>query len=60
MEDAATAENISNLYLAMDPSSKTIIGWTDCNKSAFRNMLKEELEVIRQEVGDTRFEQGRF
>lgn len=23
-------------------------------------MLKEELEVIRQEVGDTRFEQGRF
>lgn len=44
----------------MDPPSKTLSDGQIVTKDLFRNMLKEELEVIRQEVGDTRFEEGRF
>ena len=37
----------------MDPSSKPLSDGQIVTKALFRNMLKEELEVIRQEVGDT-------
>ncbi len=60
MEDAATAEISRTSIWQWIRHQKPLSDGQIVTKALFRNMLKEELEVIRQEVGDTRFEQGRF
>ena len=60
MEDAATAEISRTSIWQWIRHQKTLSDGQVVTKDLFRKMLKEELEVIHQEVGDTRFEEGRF
>lgn len=60
MEDAATAEISRTSIWQWIHHKKTLSNGKVVTKALFREMLKEELEVIHQEVGETRFSQGRF
>ena len=44
----------------MDPPSKTLSNGKPVTKALFRQMLAEEMRVIRDELGEHRFSSGRF
>lgn len=60
MEDAATAEISRTSIWQWIRHEKSLSNGKKVTKELFKEMLKEELEVIRQEVGGVRFDQGRF
>nr|WP_099142151.1 malate synthase A [Xenorhabdus kozodoii] len=60
MEDAATAEISRTSIWQWIRHEKSLSNGKKVTKELFREMLKEELDVIKQEVGEPRFNQGRF
>ncbi|MCW7548733.1 malate synthase A [Photorhabdus sp. APURE] len=60
MEDAATAEISRTSIWQWIHHEKSLSNGKKVTKGLFRQMLAEEMEVIKQEVGETRFSQGRF
>ncbi|WP_445373835.1 malate synthase A [Photorhabdus tasmaniensis] len=60
MEDAATAEISRTSIWQWIHHEKSLSNGKKVTKSLFKKMLEEEMEVIKQEVGETRFSQGRF
>ncbi|MBD2791188.1 malate synthase A [Xenorhabdus sp. 42] len=60
MEDAATAEISRTSIWQWIYHEKSLSNGKKVTKALFREMLKEELGVIKQEVGESRFSQGRF
>ncbi|WP_434526824.1 malate synthase A [Photorhabdus asymbiotica] len=60
MEDAATAEISRTSIWQWIHHEKSLSSGKKITKSLFRQMLSEEMEVIKQEVGETRFGLGRF
>lgn len=60
MEDAATAEISRTSIWQWIHHQKTLSNGKAVTKALFRQMLAEELEVVKQELGDARFESGRF
>ncbi|WP_107760579.1 malate synthase A [Dickeya sp. Secpp 1600] len=60
MEDAATAEISRTSIWQWIHHGKTLSDGRVVTKSLFRQMLAEEMQVIRGELGDARFDDGRF
>ncbi|AUG99217.1 malate synthase A [Prodigiosinella confusarubida] len=60
MEDAATAEISRTSIWQWIHHGKTLNDGRAITKSLFRQMLSEEMQVIREEVGEERFGNGRF
>ncbi|MBW7981872.1 malate synthase A [Enterobacillus tribolii] len=60
MEDAATAEISRTSIWQWIRHEKTLSNGKVITRELFHTMLDEEMQVIRQEVGETRFTQGRF
>lgn len=60
MEDAATAEISRTSIWQWIRHGKTLQSGEGVTEALFRKMLREEMQVIRQELGDTRFNGGRF
>ena len=60
MEDAATAEISRTSIWQWIRHHKTLNNGEPVTRVLFSNMLAEEMQVIRQEVGDARFAAGRF
>ncbi|QGU89295.1 malate synthase A [Erwinia sorbitola] len=60
MEDAATAEISRTSIWQWIHHRKTLQGGEVVTEALFRQMLQEELQVIRQELGDPRYSAGRF
>lgn len=60
MEDAATAEISRTSIWQWIHHRKTLSNGKPVTKALFRQMLAEELDVVKQELGDARFESGRF
>ncbi|MDN6450411.1 MAG: malate synthase A, partial [Enterobacterales bacterium] len=60
MEDAATAEISRTSIWQWIHHGKTLSNGQQVTPDLFRQLLKEEMQVIRQELGDTRFDSGRF
>ncbi|WP_226053353.1 malate synthase A [Dickeya chrysanthemi] len=60
MEDAATAEISRTSIWQWIHHGKTLSDGRVVTKALFRQMLAEEMQVIRGELGDTRFDSGRF
>lgn len=60
MEDAATAEISRTSIWQWIHHQKTLSNGKPVTKPLFRQMLAEELLVIKNELGDTRFNGGRF
>ncbi|ACT05255.1 malate synthase A [Dickeya chrysanthemi Ech1591] len=60
MEDAATAEISRTSIWQWIHHGKTLSDGRVVTKALFRQMLTEEMQVIRGELGDTRFDGGRF
>ncbi|MBP2846601.1 malate synthase A [Dickeya oryzae] len=60
MEDAATAEISRTSIWQWIHHGKTLSDGRVVTKALFRQMLAEEMQVIRSELGDTRFDSGRF
>ncbi|MBP2835547.1 malate synthase A [Dickeya parazeae] len=60
MEDAATAEISRTSIWQWIHHGKTLSDGRVVTKALFRQMLAEEMLVIRGELGDTRFDSGRF
>ncbi|MBD2813819.1 malate synthase A [Xenorhabdus sp. Flor] len=60
MEDAATAEISRTSIWQWIHHEKSLANGKKVTKELFSQMLKEELVVIKQEVGEARFNQGRF
>lgn len=60
MEDAATAEISRTSIWQWIRHGKTLSNGQKITKSLFIEMLDEELQVIQQELGDVRFQSGRF
>ncbi|SFU74798.1 malate synthase A [Xenorhabdus koppenhoeferi] len=60
MEDAATAEISRTSIWQWIRHEKSLSNGKKVTKELFREMLKEELDVIKQEIGETFFNQGRF
>lgn len=60
MEDAATAEISRTSIWQWIHHRKTLQSGEVVTEALFRQMLKEELQVIRQELGDSRYHAGRF
>ncbi|OAT44887.1 malate synthase [Proteus hauseri ATCC 700826] len=60
MEDAATAEISRTSIWQWIRHQKTLSDGQVVTKALFRKMLTEELDVIRQELGEERFLSGRF
>ncbi|MBX9445411.1 malate synthase A [Dickeya chrysanthemi] len=60
MEDAATAEISRTSIWQWIHHGKTLSDGRVVTKALFRQMLAEEMQVIRGELGDTRFDGGRF
>jgi malate synthase A len=59
MEDAATAE-ISRAQVWQWLHSKVTVDDTPLDKDRFARVVEEEMQRIRREVGDERFQGGRF
>ncbi|MDE9487820.1 malate synthase A [Xenorhabdus bovienii] len=60
MEDAATAEISRTSIWQWIRHEKSLSDGKKVTKELFRQMLKEELDIIKQEVGEMNFNQGRF
>ncbi|MDE9436954.1 malate synthase A [Xenorhabdus bovienii] len=60
MEDAATAEISRTSIWQWIRHEKSLSNGKKVTKELFRQMLKEELDIIKQEVGEMNFNQGRF
>lgn len=60
MEDAATAEISRTSIWQWIHHQKTLSNGKAVTKALFRQMLAEELEVVKQELGDARYDGGRF
>ncbi|WON76650.1 malate synthase A [Serratia sp. UGAL515B_01] len=60
MEDAATAEIARTSIWQWIHHEKSLSNGQLVTKARFRQMLKEEMWVIREEVGETRYHAGRF
>lgn len=60
MEDAATAEISRTSIWQWIHHRKTLQSGEVVTEDLFRQMLAEELQVIRQELGDSRYHTGRF
>ncbi|WP_099139661.1 malate synthase A [Xenorhabdus hominickii] len=60
MEDAATAEISRTSIWQWIRHEKSLSNGKKVTKELFKEMLKEELNVIKQEVGEQHFNQGRF
>ena len=60
MEDAATAEISRTSIWQWIHHQKTLSNGKPVTKPLFRQMLAEELLVIKDELGDARFSGGRF
>ncbi|WP_058912388.1 malate synthase A [Entomohabitans teleogrylli] len=60
MEDAATAEISRTSIWQWIHHQKTLSDGRPVTKALFREMLGQEMQVIRQELGEERFTQGRF
>ncbi|MEI7254832.1 malate synthase A [Dickeya dadantii] len=60
MEDAATAEISRTSIWQWIHHGKTLSDGRVVTKALFRQMLAEEMQVIRVELGDARFDGGRF
>jgi len=60
MEDAATAEISRTSIWQWIRHGKTLKSGEAVTEALFRQMLTEEMLVIREELGGQRFEQGRF
>lgn len=60
MEDAATAEISRASIWQWIQHGKTLDNGQVVTKTLFRDYLAQEIEVVKAEVGEARFEQGRF
>ncbi|GAL10778.1 malate synthase [Vibrio astriarenae] len=60
MEDAATAEISRASIWQWIKHGKDLDNGEVVTKALFERYLKEEIEVVKQEIGDERFNQGRF
>ena len=60
MEDAATVEISRTTIWQWIQNGKTLSNGKKVTRELFREMLTEELQVVRNEVGEGRFEDGRF
>ncbi|WPC73553.1 malate synthase A [Vibrio porteresiae] len=60
MEDAATAEISRASIWQWIQHGKTLDNGKVVSKDLFREYLKQEIEVVKTEVGNERFTQGRF
>ncbi|WP_428944908.1 malate synthase A [Pantoea sp. FN060301] len=60
MEDAATAEIARTSIWQWIRHGKTLQNGEVVTEALFRQMLAEEMQVIQQKLGDSRFCQGRF
>lgn len=60
MEDAATAEISRTSIWQWIRHGKSLSNGEKVTKSLFEEMLDEELQVIQKELGDKRFQSGRF
>ncbi|MBG0759522.1 malate synthase A [Vibrio cidicii] len=60
MEDAATAEISRASIWQWIQHQKILDNGLTVTKALFEQYLKEEIEVVKQEIGDTRYQAGRF
>ncbi len=60
MEDAATAEISRASIWQWIQHQKTLDNGEVVTKSLFERYLQQEIEVVKQELGEERFDQGRF
>ena len=60
MEDAATAEISRTSIWQWIRHGKSLSNGEKVTKALFEEMLDEELQVIQQELGDQKFQHGRF
>jgi malate synthase len=60
MEDAATVEISRSSIWQWIRNGKDLSNGKKVTKELFRDMLDEELQVIRSEVGEDRFDNGRY
>lgn len=60
MEDAATAEISRTSIWQWIRHGKTLANGQPVTKALFRQMLSEEQEVVKKELGDARWQSGRF
>lgn len=60
MEDAATAEISRTSIWQWIRHEKTLSDGRKVTKDLFNQFMAEELEVVKQEVGETQFKAGRF
>ena len=60
MEDAATAEISRASIWQWIKHGKALDNGETVTKPLFEQYLKEEFEVVKQELGSERFESGRF
>lgn len=60
MEDAATAEISRASIWQWIKHGKTLSNGDVVTKALFEQMLKEEMEVLEQELGSEHFQQGRY
>ncbi len=60
MEDAATAEISRASIWQWIQNGKSLSNGKKVTKSLFREMMDEEMQVVRSEVGEARFQDGRF
>ncbi|KEY60066.1 malate synthase A [Serratia sp. DD3] len=60
MEDAATAEISRTSIWQWIHHQKSLSNGQQVTKALFRQMLEEEMLVVRQEVGEARYSAGRF
>ncbi len=60
MEDAATAEISRASIWQWIQHGKSLDNGQKVTKELFESYLKEEVEVVKQEIGETRYQAGRF
>lgn len=60
MEDAATAEISRASIWQWIQHQKILDNGLTVTKALFEQYLKEEIEVVKQEIGDARYQSGRF
>lgn len=60
MEDAATAEISRTSIWQWIHHEKSLSNGQQVTKALFRQMLQEEMQVVRKELGDARYHSGRF
>ncbi|EPR4994379.1 malate synthase A [Vibrio navarrensis] len=60
MEDAATAEISRASIWQWIQHQKTLDNGLTVTKALFEQYLKEEIEAVKQEIGDARYQAGRF